>query len=100
MVAPGSEVAVCCGADVVDVGVAAELVAVGVGVFVGLEPQAGRTRTTKRRTVPMIFSESGTGRNARVSLAGAFCGSVILDVLSRNLHATEPLCPPLLEKAF
>ena len=67
-VSPGVEVAVCCRADV---GVAGELVAVGVGVFVVLDPQAERARKTRRRRVPMTAFESATKRNECVIETGA-----------------------------
>ena len=73
MVVPGPEVTVCCGADVVDVDVAAELVAVDVGVFVGLDPQAARTSMTSKRTVLIIAFDSGTERNECIRGAGTFC---------------------------
>jgi len=60
VVTPGVALAVCCEADV---GVAAELVAVGVRVFVEPDPQAERARKSKRSKVPMIVFESETSRN-------------------------------------
>ena len=66
-VSPGVEVAVCCRADV---GVAGELVAVDVGVFVEPDPQAERARKIRSRRVPMTAFESMTRRNECVIETG------------------------------
>ena len=86
VVMPGVAVSVCCGADV---GVAGELVAVGVGVPVEPDPQAERARKIKRSKVPMIAFESVTRRDE--------CECVILVVLPSHLQVID-LSDPLLEK--
>ena len=90
VVSPGVAVAVCCRADV---GVADELVAVGVGVFVEPDPQAERARKIKRSKVPMIAFESVTRRNECVVGIGAECECIIQVVLSSHLQRIDLLIP-------
>ena len=89
-VSPGVEVAVCSRADV---GVAGELVAVGVGVFVEPDPQAERARKIKRSKVPMIAFKSVTRRNECVIGIGAECECVIQVVLSSHRQRIDLLIP-------
>src|SRR6266704_2074494 len=90
VVSPVVEVAVCCRADV---GVAGELVFVGVGVFVEPDPHAERARKIKRRNVMMIAFESVTRRNECVIGTGAECECVIQVVLSSHLQKIDLLIP-------